>query len=102
MDLTTLAAALFIALGLLAADALLAKSTAINPDCAAAFDLWADIKLAAGDADAAASLHRQALADTVRFDNFSEVAALYFRLPWQQGQPVTRSQYTNPTVVQFH
>jgi tetratricopeptide (TPR) repeat protein len=85
-----------------AADALLAKSTSINPDCATAFDLWADAKQAAGDADAATSLHRQALADTVRFANFGELAALYFRPPWQPGQPVTRSQYANPTVVRFH
>jgi tetratricopeptide (TPR) repeat protein len=85
-----------------AADALLAKSTTINPDSALAFDLWADDKQAMNDADAAAGLRRQALADTARFDNFGELAVLYFRPQWRPGQPVIRSPYSNPTLVQFH
>jgi len=85
-----------------AAEALLAKSTSLNPGSSSAFDLWAEAKQAAGDAAAAAALHRQALANSVRFENFGELATLYFRLGWQPGQPVTRNKYINPTLVTFH
>ncbi len=84
------------------ADSLLAKATALNPDCAVAFDLWAETKRAMGDANAAAAYRRQALSNSERFQNYGEFAQLYFQLAWQGGKAVTRSGYGNPASVQFH
>jgi hypothetical protein len=35
-------------------------------------------------------------------ENYSEVAALYFRLSWGDNEPVTLNKFTNPKVVTFH
>lgn len=84
------------------AEALLARSTELDPDCAAAFDLWGQMKLARSDTAGAQALHQQALNTTGRFQNYGEIAVLYFKLAWQPGQGVTPSEYGNPTRASFH
>jgi tetratricopeptide (TPR) repeat protein len=84
------------------ADALLATAVSINPDSPIAYDLWAETKQEMGDYAAAKTLHQRALANSGRFANFGEVAALYFRISWRPGLPVVRSPYVSPTLVQFH
>ncbi len=84
------------------ANALLEKSLQINPDSSTAIDLLADLKEAKGDKAAAAELHRKAQQSEETFENYGEIAALYFRLAWQDNQPVTRSKFNNPKVVTFH
>jgi tetratricopeptide (TPR) repeat protein len=84
------------------ADQLLAKSYQADPQSATGLDLWADLKEQQGDKTAAADLRRKALQATETFENYAEVAALYFQLSWRDNQPVTRSKFVNPTVVTFH
>lgn len=84
------------------ADRLIAKATEINPNSATAWDLWSDVKQAKGEPEAAARLHRKALEASASFENYGEVATLYFQLAWRNNQPVTRSMFTNPATVSFH
>lgn len=84
------------------AEALLAKSTALNPRSVQAYDLWAELKLATNETEAAAAHRRQAKINTGYFQNYGEIAALYFQPAWQPGKAVTRSSYGNPPSVQFH
>lgn len=84
------------------ADQALAEATRIDPVSATAWNLWADIKRAKGDAPAADALHRTALDRSGNFENYAEVAALYFQLAWQDNQPVTRNNFINPPPVGLH
>jgi len=84
------------------ADQALAEATRIDPLSATAWNLWADIRRARGDAAAADALHRTALDRSGNFENYAEVAALYFQLAWQDNQPVTRNNFINPPPVGLH
>jgi Tfp pilus assembly protein PilF len=83
------------------ADRMLAKATNANPDSATAFALWAEIKSLGGDQEAADRLDRLAGWASATFENYQEVAALYFHLPLAGVQPVTRNRFANPTVAGF-
>jgi tetratricopeptide (TPR) repeat protein len=84
------------------ADQLLAKAYQVDPNSSTGLDLWAELKELQGDKAAAADLRRKALQSTETFENYAEVAALYFQLSWRDNQPVTLSKFTNPTIVTFH
>jgi tetratricopeptide (TPR) repeat protein len=84
------------------ADRMLAKSTEINPDSSSAFGLWSEAKRLAGDQAAANKLDHKAREATEKFENYGEVAALYFELAWRDNQPVTLNKFPNPSVVTFH
>jgi len=47
-------------------------------------------------------LHHAALEKSATFENYSEVASLYFHLSWRDNEPVVRSEFANPEVVRFH
>lgn len=83
------------------ADQAIAKAIEVYPDASSAYDLWADIKREKGDEAQAALLHRKALENSVMFENYGEIAALYFRLAWRENQPVMRSPYSNPDRVRL-
>jgi predicted Zn-dependent protease len=84
------------------ADHLMARAIEANPRSAIAFNLWSDVKREKGDADAAARLRRKALDASDSFENYAEVAALYFQLAWRDNQPVLSSQFRNPVAIKFH
>ena len=84
------------------AEAELAQAVASNPDNSSAPELWAELKTERGDAAGAERLNRQALQNTTSFENFGEMAALYFHLSWRDNEPVVRSRFSNPDVVVFH
>jgi tetratricopeptide (TPR) repeat protein len=84
------------------ADRMLAKSTEINPQSATAFNLWAEEKRLEGDKAAADLLERKAREATATFENYAEIAALYFHLAWGDNQPITRNKFSNPSIVTFH
>ncbi len=85
------------------ADGLLAKALQIYPTSSTGYDLWAEAKELLGDQAAAAQLRHKAFEATAdTFENYAEVAALYFHLSWQDNQPVTRNKFANPAVVTFH
>ena len=84
------------------ADTVLAKAIEANPSSSIAWDLWSEVKRQKGDAAQADQLHQQALGVAGSFENYGEIAALYFQLAWQDNQPVVRSKFANPASVSFH
>jgi tetratricopeptide (TPR) repeat protein len=83
-------------------DHLLAEAVRINPESSTALHLWSEEKELEGDQAAAARLATQAAAQMATFENYAEVAALYFHLSWEDNQPITRSEFANPGIVSFH
>lgn len=84
------------------ADLALKKATDANPGSSIAWDMWSQAKLLKGDEAQAEKLHERALAAAGNFENYAEVAVLYFRLAWHENQPVTLSRFLNPTNVSVH
>jgi len=84
------------------ADQMLAKAIQFNPESGGALHLWSEAKELEGDKVAAKRLSEKAMEQTATFENYAEVAALYFHLSWGANEPVTRSQFVNPGVVTFH
>jgi tetratricopeptide (TPR) repeat protein len=84
------------------ADRLLARTAELAPDSATAFGLWAELKSLQGDESSAARYNHQAQLNTATFENYGEVAALYFHLSWRNNEAVTLNKFTNPTIVSFH
>ena len=85
------------------ADRALAKATQIVPKSAAAFGLWAEERQLAGDQASADRFKTIAQANTATFENYAEVASLYFHLSWEvNNEPVKRSKFFHPSVVTLH
>ena len=84
------------------ADRMLAKAVEVNPDSGTAFNLWAEAKRLEGDQPAADRLERKAREASATFENYAEIAALYFHLSWRDGEAVTRNKFANPAIVTFH
>src|SRR4029077_11416443 len=84
------------------ADRMLAKATEVNPDSSTAFELWSEAKELEGDQATAHKLSHKSREAAATFENYGEVAALYFQLAWRDGQPVTHNKFANPTIVTFH
>jgi hypothetical protein len=84
------------------ADRMLELATQTNPESSGAYGLWSEAKRLEGDQAAADRLHRRAQETAASFENYSEVAALYFHLSWRDNESVIRSEFSNPDVVKFH
>jgi tetratricopeptide (TPR) repeat protein len=85
------------------ADQLLEKAVEIYPTSSTALDLWAEAKELQGDQVTAADLRQKALAATGdTFENYAEVAALYFHLSWRDNVPVMRNKFADVPAVKFH
>jgi tetratricopeptide (TPR) repeat protein len=84
------------------ADRMLELAVQANPESSSALGLWAEAKKLAGDHAAAARLDRLAHESNATMENYSEIAALYFRLAWGDNEPVTTNKFTNPKVLSFH
>jgi tetratricopeptide (TPR) repeat protein len=84
------------------ADQLLATAVKLDAKSSTALNLWAEAKEALGDEAAADDLRQKTLQSSETFENYGEVATLYFHLAWKDNQPVMRSQFTNPAIVTFH
>ena len=76
------------------ADAKLALAIKADPDSATAWQFWSEIKRQAGETTVADDLHEKALQHSAVFENYSEVAALYFKLAWAQDQPIVPNQFS--------
>jgi Tfp pilus assembly protein PilF len=98
----TLAAALMGQHDLDGAEAELRQALEINPGSASATELWAELKQLRGDAAGARRLYHLAPRNSTAVENFGELAALYFHLSWRDNEPVTRSRFSNPGVVNLH
>jgi len=84
------------------ADKMLGKAIAANPSSSIAWELWSEVKQQKGDRTEAEQLHQQALDAAGSFENYAEIATLYFQLAWQDNQPVVRSKFVNPAKVSLH
>jgi tetratricopeptide (TPR) repeat protein len=84
------------------ADRVLALAIEANPGSSTALHLRSEERALAGDKDGAAKYAQQAKEETTSFENYAEVAALYFQLSWGTNQPITRNEFSNPGVVTFH
>jgi tetratricopeptide (TPR) repeat protein len=82
------------------ADAKLARATEVNPESATAWQLWSEIKRMAGDSAAADALHAKALKYSAGFENYAEVAALYFKLAWSKDQPIVPNEFSTMQLQQ--
>jgi hypothetical protein len=60
------------------------------------------VRRLAGDQKTADQLDRRALENTATFENYAEVAALYFHLAWADNRPVELNRFDNPGAVSFH
>lgn len=84
------------------ADQLLQQATMINPDGSIGWSLLSVVMELKGNKEAAATYHQRALIEEASFENYAEVAALYFELSWKDNEPVMRSSFGNPNIVTFH
>jgi tetratricopeptide (TPR) repeat protein len=82
------------------ADLALAQSIIAYPQTSSGYALWADLKEATGDRGEADVLHRKARENSIYFENFAEVAMLYFELSWRNGDDLVRNKYSNPNLPQ--
>ena len=83
------------------ADQMLARAIEVKPASSVAWDMWSEVKRAKGEIARADRFHQQALSVADGFENYAEIAVLYFRLSWKDNQPVMRSQFSNPAVASF-
>lgn len=86
------------------ADRLLAAATTAAPHSATAFGLWAELKRLQGDKNTANSLAKKAEEETATFENYAEVAALYFHLAWEDNKPIELNKFnaTKPRVPSLY
>jgi tetratricopeptide (TPR) repeat protein len=84
------------------ADRMLAKAVEANRQSATALALWAELKQVEGDRAPADRLNRKAREASATFENYAEIAALYFQLAWRDNRPVPRNKFSNPSIVTFH
>ena len=75
------------------ADAAIAKAADLNPTNPTVLASWAEVKQQIGDKAAAARLMERAGAVENQYEDYAEVAALYFSLSWEKGEPVLRSPF---------
>ena len=84
------------------ADRLLAAGAQFTPDSATLFGLWAEERRLQGDPKTADQLDRRAQENAATFENYAEVAALYFHLAFENNRPVELNKFSNPKGVSFH
>ena len=77
------------------AESLVGTATTINPDSCGALELWAELRTLKGDDAGAERLHLKARQSRPAFENYAEIASLYFQLAWRDNQKLTHSRYGN-------
>jgi tetratricopeptide (TPR) repeat protein len=75
----------------------LTKSIAIYAYSSSAYELWAQIKESQHDIVAAEKMRSRAIENSLYFENYGELAMLYFEMAWRDGQKLERNKYGNPT-----
>lgn len=79
-----------------AADQKLAQSIKAYPYTSSAYELWADLRQEIGKPEEAAQMRRKARENSIYFEDFAEVAVLYFELSWRDKEALKRSKFSNP------
>ncbi len=71
----------------------------LNPD---AYELWSAVQQERGDSADAVRLHAKALETSPSYRLYTEVAALYFRLPLRPTQQLIRSEFNHPDMIRYN
>jgi tetratricopeptide (TPR) repeat protein len=79
-----------------AADQKLTLAIQAYPYTSSGYELWGDLKQEMGKPDEAKELRRKARENSIYFEQFSEVAMLYFELSWRDKEALKRSPFSNP------
>ena len=82
-----------------AAEEKLAKSVAIYAYSSSAYEFWAQIKESQHDPAAAERMRSKAIENALYFENYGELAVLYFEVAWRDGQKLERNKYGNPAYL---
>jgi tetratricopeptide (TPR) repeat protein len=77
----------------------IAKAIALYAYSSSAYEFWAQIKESQGDLMAAERMRNKAIENSLYFENYGELAVLYFEVAWRDGQPLQRNKYGNPAFV---
>ncbi|HYH20138.1 MAG TPA: hypothetical protein VD995_16120 [Azospirillum sp.] len=78
------------------AEKLLKHAVTANPQTSTAYQLWADIREDMGDMASAAKLNERARINSAHFENYAELAILYFEPSWQDGQTLKPNTFGRP------
>ena len=81
---------------------LLATAYKANPHSSTTLALWGEQKRETGDLKGGEHLNHLAKEAASSFENYAEIATLYFHLSWRDNEPVKRSKFANPGIVTFH
>jgi tetratricopeptide (TPR) repeat protein len=85
-----------------AANSMLSLAHETNPNSSSTLSLWGEEKRLEGNPAAAEQLEYQAMHETAAFENYGELAALYFHHAGAAGEQVIRSKFSNPVIVHLH
>jgi hypothetical protein len=82
-----------------AAEEKLTRSIAAYAYTSSAYEFWAQIKEDQNDALAAEKMRGKAIENSLYFENYGELAMLYFEMAWRDGQKLERNKYGNPAYL---
>ena len=77
----------------------LTRSIARYAYSSSAYEFWAQIKESQHDVVAAERMRSKAIENSLYFENYGELAMLYFEMAWRDGQKLERNKYGNPTYL---
>jgi tetratricopeptide (TPR) repeat protein len=77
----------------------LTRSIAAYTYTSSAYEFWAQIKESQNDALAAEKMRGKAIENSLYFENYGELAMLYFEMAWRDGQKLERNKYGNPAYL---
>ncbi len=77
----------------------LAKSVATYIYTSSADEFWAQIKESQNDLIAAERMRNKAIENALYFENYGEIAMLYFEVAWRDDQKLVRNKYGNPSYL---
>jgi len=72
---------------------------AIYAYSSSAYEFWAQIKEHQNDAVSAERMRSKTTENSLYFENYGELAVLYFEVARRDGQKLERNKYGNPTYV---
>jgi Tfp pilus assembly protein PilF len=81
------------------ADVLLDKALVVNPENSSAWYYRAAARAMIDDLEGSARMRRNAFQTNDSFENYAEVATLYFLLNWRGGAALIQSPFRNPAVI---
>jgi tetratricopeptide (TPR) repeat protein len=81
------------------ADLVLAQAALSYPQSSSTYQLWSELKEEIGETPEAKQLRRKARENSIYFENYAEIATLYFELEWRDKQKLRRSKYSNPYIA---